>query len=759
MKLTPRFTLVFVLYAAALLAAISLLSFNRARDALRSAAVSELQSMAIEKEAAFTAWIDDYQSGISLLTADPAMIADAAALVTAPPGSPSASAAHDRLVAELQPHITGGEFLELIFLDPQSGQIIASTNPEEEGKLKENRQYFLQGKITPFIQNPYFSIEFQGTAMTAAAPVHSPDDHLLGVLAGRMDLDQLNAIISRRTGLRQSDDVYLVNTSNLFVTQPRFIADPAVLQRGVHTEPVLRCLQRQSGVIESVDYRNIPDIAVYHWLSERELCLVAKLDQSEAYAPVRTLGLNIAFLGVLALLAASALAVALARGLTRPILALKAGADRFGRGELQVRLPETSRDELGDLAHQFNQMAVSLTEKDAQLRQYSLELENRVAERTADLELSLERYSRLFQHILYGFALHEIICDEACHPYDYRFLEVNPAFEKLTGLQACDIIGKTVLEVLPQTEAAWIETYGKVALTGEPANFSSYSQELQRYYEVTAYQPKYGQFAVMFMDVTNRKRAEDALALQSAELARSNKDLEQFAYVASHDLQEPLRMVASYLELIEQRYKNQLDERADKYITFAVDGANRMKILIDDLLAYSRLSTRGREFKPLDFSLALAQAQQNLAIAIRESGARITASALPTLPADDTQIVQLFQNLLGNAIKFCRADPPEICIFAEPRNHEWLFSVRDNGIGIDPQFNDRIFVIFQRLHSKAKYPGTGIGLAVCKKIVERHGGRIWYESQLGAGATFSFTIRTIQEIYNNHGTESRDKTN
>jgi PAS domain S-box-containing protein len=231
-----------------------------------------------------------------------------------------------------------------------------------------------------------------------------------------------------------------------------------------------------------------------------------------------------------------------------------------------------------------------------------------------------------------------------------------------------------------------------------------------------------------------------------SDLERSNTDLQQFAYVASHDLQEPLRMVSSYTQLLSRRYKGKLDQSADDYIGFAVDGANRMQRLINDLLAYSRVSTQGKAFQLTDCEAALDQALANLRIALAESKAVITRDPLPIVMGDDIQLVQLFQNLIGNAIKFRGEEPTTIHIGLDQKETEWLFYVRDNGIGMDPQYADRIFVIFQRLHSKQEYPGTGIGLSVCKKVVERHGGRIWVESQPGQGSIFYFTILNEQGL-------------
>jgi two-component system, chemotaxis family, sensor kinase Cph1 len=235
-------------------------------------------------------------------------------------------------------------------------------------------------------------------------------------------------------------------------------------------------------------------------------------------------------------------------------------------------------------------------------------------------------------------------------------------------------------------------------------------------------------------------RQADELAQLAQDLERSNAELKKFAYVASHDLQEPLNQVANYVQLLEMRYQDELDEDAKEFINFAVEGVSLMQTLIDDVLAYSKVDIQGSEFKLTLVERALEQSLSNLRRRIYESGAVITHDPLPTVLADSTQLMQLFQNLIGNAIKFRSEQSPEIHIGASRLEDAWLFSVRDNGIGIDPRFSDRIFVIFQRLHTRDEYPGTGMGLAICKKIVECHRGQIWVESELGQGATFYFTI-------------------
>ena len=242
------------------------------------------------------------------------------------------------------------------------------------------------------------------------------------------------------------------------------------------------------------------------------------------------------------------------------------------------------------------------------------------------------------------------------------------------------------------------------------------------------------------MEIIERKRVEE-------ELARSNLELEQFAYVASHDLKEPLRMVTSYVQLLERRCKDQLDPEAMEFIEFASDGAKRMHAMITDLLEFSRVGTKGKEFEPVDTEKIFDQAVKNLKVLIEESGAKIIRDSLPLIEADPNQYMQLFQNLLHNAIKFSGGHTPIVRVTAKQCQGEWTFSFQDNGIGIDPQYKEQIFVIFQRLHNREEYGGTGIGLAIVKKIVERHGGRIWVESEKGKGAAFRFTtpIRMKEE--------------
>jgi PAS domain S-box-containing protein len=329
---------------------------------------------------------------------------------------------------------------------------------------------------------------------------------------------------------------------------------------------------------------------------------------------------------------------------------------------------------------------------------------------------------------------------------EQRISFFNQGAEQIFGYEADEVLGQPLDLLIPQPlrpgHRAHVEEFaaGPVAARrmGERGQISG----LRKNGEVFPADASISKLQVggkriytaVLRDVTDRVRAEQ-------ELARSNAELEQFAYVASHDLQEPLRMVASYTQLLARRYGEQLDDDAREFIGFAVDGVTRMQALINDLLAFSRVGTRGARPEPTQADTVLDRVLANLSHAVEESQALVTREPLPTVTVDATQLGQVFQNLIGNALKFRNpGEPPRVHVSARRGMHEWVFSVADNGIGIAPEFAERIFVLFQRLHSRAEYPGTGIGLAICKKIVERHGGRIWPDSAPGQGTTFHFSI-------------------
>jgi signal transduction histidine kinase len=340
----------------------------------------------------------------------------------------------------------------------------------------------------------------------------------------------------------------------------------------------------------------------------------------------------------------------------------------------------------------------------------------------------------------------------------------NVSAETMLGYMASDVINKFTpadlsdpLELIARAKALSLEM-GTTISPGFEALVYKAARGIEDIYELT-YLRKNGDrfpavvsvtalrdpkdliigYLLIGTDNTERKKAEEKIKTMN-DLARSNAELERFAHVASHDLQEPLRTVTSYLQLLEKHYKDKLDDNALEFIKYAVDGSNRMKTLINDLLAYSRVGTYSKEFALTDCEEVLARVLTSLQVSIEENKVKVTHDPLPKVMADDAQLESLFQNLIGNAIKFRGKKSPRIHVGVKKNEKDWIFSISDNGIGIDPQYFERIFIIFQRLHNREEYPGTGIGLAISKRIVERHGGSIWIESQPEKGSTFFFTL-------------------
>lgn len=617
-RLSTKLTLVFLAFTILLLLGLGIPVFLTIQTGLKSAINSELVSTAIEKQSALDSWVKERQMDLVSISKHPHLVEEIRLMIEAMKNPETALSAADHVLIDFNLHVEiDKNFSEIILLDPNSGQVLLSTRPESIGKYKENQPFFINGKKESFIQTMYYSQSTQKPLITISAPIKSKDGQLLTVMAVDLNLEELQTIVTRRTGLRQSDDSFLVTASSLYATQPRLQADPAVLSRGIHTDAVHLCLQGQNGIVEADDYRGVPAIIAYRWLGFHNLCLINKIDRSEALATINAMAKAISITGSMVFLIALVIIFIISKTFTKPFQQLVTATEEMGRGNLDIRINVDSHDEVGKLGEAFNKMALRLRKTMVSRDQLKQEIEE-------------------------------------------------------------------------------------------------------------------------------RKSTQEALNITLHDLKQSNEDLEQFAYVASHDLQEPLRMVASYTQLIEKRFHDKLDQDGLDFIRFAVDGANRMQALINDLLSYSRVGTRANPLLPVDAHVPLGQARINLNKTIEETGAVITNEELPVVMADEAQLVQVFQNLIGNAIKFHKdGESPRIHVAAQRKAGGWVFSVQDNGIGIEAQYLQRIFVIFQRLHTREDYPGTGIGLAICKKIIERHGGKIWAESKPGRGSTFYFTLMGI----------------
>ena len=427
------------------------------------------------------------------------------------------------------------------------------------------------------------------------------------------------------------------------------------------------------------------------------------------------------------------LTISVSRGISRGLNEVIRTFKRIASGDFSTRAKVYSQDEIGTVANSVNIMTEDLLKKNREQSLAQMELR-----RQKDLyETLLKAQSEMGEGVAITEGQKIIYANAAlCRMYGYSIEEIfsMPSFMDLVAEEDKERLGKRFADRLSGMEASDKGETTVISKDGKKINIEYSLKKISTGDKV--------QLVSIIRDITEKVNTENILSLQTEELRSINKELEQFAYVTSHDLQEPLRSIISYLQLLEKRYKNKLDQEADEFIHYAVDGAGRMHNLINDLLTYSRIGSRPASFEHTDFRSVYQLAMDNLHNAISENKVSIFLdSTLPVILCDKSQMIQLFQNLIANGVKFRRSKDPEIHIRAIESNTHWKFSVKDNGIGIPKEFTERVFVIFQRLHTREEYAGTGIGLAICKKIVERHGGSIWVESEPGAGSTFFFTIK------------------
>lgn len=461
------------------------------------------------------------------------------------------------------------------------------------------------------------------------------------------------------------------------------------------------------------------------------------------------------------------------RLISQPIRSITQVMRQLASGDLSVKVGDLNRrDEIGAMAK-----AVEVFRNNA-LEKVRLDKE---------LHASEDRFRLLFTQMLEGFALHEIICDDKGNPVDYRFIEANQAFEKLTGLPAREIIGKTIRQVLPDTEQDSIDKYGQVALTGQSIVFERYARELDRHYTVHAYCPQRGQFAVISEDITERKRQETQIlaaraALQrllaeadqsrrallsvvedqkiaeeqinklnaeleqriierTAQLQAANKELEAFAYSVSHDLRSPLRAVDGFSRILLEEYEDKLDAEGKRLLNVVRTNTQRMDQLITDLLTLSRITRGEMQFSRIDMTALVHTVYHEIASSETQGAISFSVAHLPDAFGDPTLLRQAWSNLLSNATKYTMPKTErriEIGSYAEDGMN--VYFVKDNGVGFDPAYTHKLFGVFQRLHTTAEFEGNGVGLAIVQRIIHRHGGRVWAEGQVNQGATFYFAL-------------------
>lgn len=606
----------------------------------------------------------------------------------------TAAGAQKDLLSWLASYAERVEYDQIRLLDARGATRLSvpSSLPPASSAILERLPEALQSSQPTFVDFYRGDID-QAIHFAILVPIRSgqPGGQVLGFVALRIDpAVYLYPFISRWPTPSTTAETLLIRRDGddaLFLNQLLFGENTALTLRiplTSHDVPAVKAALGETGIVEGKDYRGVRVIADVRAVPDSPWFLVSRMDWSEVYAPLRErLWQTVVLVGVALLGTGTSLA--------------------------------------------------------ALWRHREAKLYRDRAEMSEALQLSDERFTKAFQTSPYAITF--------TRAEDGAFVEVNEAFSSMTGFTREEAVAGSsvglnlwvneedrdgVVAALRAGQAVAGKEYQFRTKSGEVITGLFSAQMIQASRELC--------ILSSINDISDLKRAEHERERAVEDLKRSNKELEQFAYVASHDLQEPLRMVSSYVQLLAQRYEGQLDDKAQKYIAYAVDGALRMQQLIEDLLLYSRAGARGGSLESVDSGAALAAAIQNLTKTIEESGAVITHDELPLVRANAPQLAQVFQNLLSNAIKFHGESPPRVHVSAEDKGHEWVFSVNDQGIGIDPQYKDRVFVIFQRLHTRQEYPGTGIGLAVCQRIIERHGGRVWFESELGMGSTFYFSV-------------------
>lgn len=362
-------------------------------------------------------------------------------------------------------------------------------------------------------------------------------------------------------------------------------------------------------------------------------------------------------------------------------------------------------------------------------------------EREAALRESEERYHSLFKNMSEGFALHEIICDGQGRPCDYRFLDVNPSFEALTGIKREQAIGKCITEVLPDEDPQWIRIFGEVALTGEPAHFENCSLMLKRHYDVFAYCPAPRHFAVIFMDITDRKQAETELQKKTVLLEEANRELESFSYSVSHDLRAPLRAIDGFSRIILRQQGEQFDEKTRHQFDMIRDNARMMGTLIDRLLSFSRVQKTNMDITAIDMDKLASEVWEDIRQEHPERELEVEIAEILPGYGDRNLVRQVLFNLLSNAVKFTKNRKPGIIVISSYEDADHVaYCLKDNGVGFDMEYYDKLFGVFQRLHSQEEFEGTGVGLAIVQRIINRHGGRVWAEGKIDEGAAFYFTL-------------------
>ena len=625
MKLAPKLTLLFFFLSIAPTAVVGYLSYESGRRTIIQNSEDHLISVNIFKSNELKRWIEGNKAGIEELAQRPLVRRYAAVLIKHNTSGPEYHKARDSIVEDhLKPRLKYGGFFEIFVMCPRHGHISASTDESQEGKYRDFHPYYINGKRQSFVQGVYYSPSLEQAAMTISTPIKDKQGNLLGVLAGRLDLGELSKIIALQTGKSPAEDTYLVNSFNFFVTEPRF-GQAYALKKAVRSEGVQAGLSGKDGINFYMDYRGVPVIGAYKWLSQFNMCIITEVDQEEAFAPVVRLAWIITGIASAISVAAGFLGLVFAQTITRPARKLLAGAEEIGAGNLDVRVGTKGNDEICELSRTFDRMA----------------------------------------HDLKGITVSR---DEL------------------------------IKEVTERKKA---------------------EEEVRKLNE----------------------ELESRVHMRTAQLEAANKELEAFSYSVSHDLRAPLRALDGFSGALLTGYNHRFDEQGRHYLERIQAASRRMAQLINDLLNLSRVTLREMTRERVDSSALTKKIAIYLQTQEPQRQVEFVVAEGMEIQGDPHLLRLVLENLLSNAWKFTSPrSQAHIEVGVMRSTEEPIHFVRDNGVGFDMAYADKLFTPFQRLHSMREFPGTGIGLATVHRIITRHGGRIWPEATVDQGATFYFTL-------------------
>ncbi|MBC8458034.1 MAG: HAMP domain-containing protein [Deltaproteobacteria bacterium] len=572
------------------------------------------------------------------------------------------------------------ELIELFILN-MDGEVYLSTDEKQEGKIKSHEKYFIEGKKWPFIKSFYYDLTLQQPAITISAPIRDEQGSLSGLLVGRVNLKGISHFMTERTGLGETGETYLVNRSNYLVTESRF-EEGLALKKLISTKGVKDCLKGISSHKTYKNYRGTPVLGFYKWIPERQVCLLAEISQKEAFVSINRLKNILILVGIGIVILVVIVGFFFSKTISKPLGKLIRGTKIIGNGDLEHRVDVRTKDEIGKLASAFNDMTEKHQKTEEALQKTHANLERRVEERTVELSKSNEQLKREIKERKQA---------------EKELVKHREHLEEMVRDRTTEL-DKRISEV-EQLNSAMVNLLADLRVSNEN------------------------------------------LELTTHRLSDANKELESFSYSVSHDLRAPLRAIDGFSQILVEDYGDKLDEGGQHQLDVIQGSARQMGQLIDDLLAFSRLGRKGMSMSEINMGVHAQEIFEQLQLGTPGREVKLKVDTLPSAYGDRALIREVLVNFLSNAMKFTRpGKAPVIEVTGTVDENENVYSIKDKGVGFDMKYADKLFQVFQRLHSAEEYEGTGIGLALVQRIIHRHGGRVWAEGKVNKGATFYFTL-------------------